>query len=450
MNELYLSKIYMNFRRMKQARFLLPWLQQAIFALPGMAEKLTITKDGKTTLNTKDHTIMHCHVVLQALGCRMANRTDLKTNTIINTCFPDLDTLCVDTQLGMSTVHRSLDLLIDIGFITKSPVPPRKRPRKNESRFASCRYHLVSEIWDLIPYKSDDADAVAPIAHPYIPAPRSTADIAAVDKVLASIGEQQEETDFDSPSNKYEQVDAIVALLREHFGDHPTFQQHGAANIMAKSIRNCIDAAGSGKDVLNVFNYLCLHPDKESLRSAIAATKMLGGYIQKAFVETWLNEWRHYLEGAMSGADSLLLTLCEGVTGFDVPMYGGPLVDVFVSWLNKKLGKHLLDVKVTDGDDRRELFISISDAFKTAHLLSSHTGQSVSADRLPTSRELAPVATWAVQDPDWSERLKEAADVEEFFLDNLNDIEDAFQGRSAPPEADPEAEAEPDTDPLEY
>src|ERR1700722_4384909 len=96
-----MQKPYHNLHRHYQAYFMLPYLQE-------YAHRGTGKPNPKTF--GKDHRALHAHIVLQALGRRMTSPPDPDSKhvrnpeSITDTCFPELETLCRDTSLSDSTV----------------------------------------------------------------------------------------------------------------------------------------------------------------------------------------------------------------------------------------------------------------------------------------------------------------------------------------------------------
>jgi hypothetical protein len=91
------------------------------------------------------------HRVLQVLAARMAYMTGPKPLTIVDTCFPSIETIVEESLLSDRSVRYALDNLIAKGYITKSKISGRHlRGRKDQNKYENNRYHLVPEVWDSV------------------------------------------------------------------------------------------------------------------------------------------------------------------------------------------------------------------------------------------------------------------------------------------------------------
>jgi hypothetical protein len=258
----------------------------------------------------------------------------------------------------------------------------------------------------------------------------------AVDVAIAdTLDEHVEEVDFESPDtdNKYELTDKIIALLKTHFGEHPTFNLSDANNIMKKCVRACIDDAGSGDVCFGVLNRICTLEDYEDTRKSLSKSRKLGGYIQQSF-PGWFVECAN---DDRTASEEFLDDGCRSCAevGNDLSVCFEPVgkwrLPSFREWLKQEIGTHLIGIENYEEDGNTGLRIKLSQTYKAARILGCHTGQNVNPDALPDREDLdvAEVVLWATDDQEWGERLKSAPDAEEFFIDHFKEMHRGYDDR---------------------
>jgi DNA-binding MarR family transcriptional regulator len=314
---------------------------------------------------------LHEHRVLEVLAAKMAKRTGPRPLTIIDTCYPSISTIAEYSILSKSAVNRAITKLIGHGYITKSKIPGYKLRKNNPSdRFDGNRYHLVPEIWDAAFTPKDKVKAAAGDESTSIPPAISAAKQAKEQAVLdeLDIEPAQKDSKPSSAEDKYAQTEAIIALLKEDFGDHPTFQRPDATRIMTGCVRACIDIVGTEYSCVSAFEWIF---DDEKTRIATAKSKLLGGFIRGAFTN-WFAEFK-------AGADELGQQFVdEQCQSDDVEFYvvfnRSDLhhVKPTSNWLKKHLGFHLRDIVEDDGtaagteEEAQVMMFRISDEYRAA------------------------------------------------------------------------------------
>jgi hypothetical protein len=252
------NKPFYNMHRAIQATCLLPFLQQA-----SLKDSEPIGKK-----DSRDHRVLNAHRVLEVLGRMMASPPDPKSKpkrnpkTITDTCFPNLVSLCRDTCLKDSTLREALGHLTEWGIITKTHDPgyvPHKG--KHGPVYDHCRYWLVPEVWN---------QAWSPLGDKYearisgvdpTPAPSKATSpkiLAADAEVLDSFYAVAPDAEPPVQRTKEEQeiVQSIHELLRDHLGEHRTYAQPDAEQMMAKCVDDCIELAEDPQKCLDVMTWV--------------------------------------------------------------------------------------------------------------------------------------------------------------------------------------------------
>ena len=217
------------------------------------------------------------HRLLEVLARMMADHTNPGTLTIIDTCFPSLLTLARETMYSERCVRMALDALLDAGLIRKSKIAGRKLHKgKNRNKFENNRYHVVPEVWDFYVDHS-------PFAKTYGAAP------AFIKDQIGKISEKDQAvldqiTQPSAPVTRPQNADssAILHLLKEQFGEHPTYALPNADRIMSKCVMKMISMAGSPERVIEYIGSL-----SDKSEADIRKSDRLGGYLEKC-VADWI------------------------------------------------------------------------------------------------------------------------------------------------------------------
>jgi DNA-binding MarR family transcriptional regulator len=226
------------------------------------------------------------HRVLEVLAVRMARRTNPGKLTVMDTCFPSLETIADEAICNERTVRRALDKLIDAGFLTKSKIPARKRHTSDaRNKYESNRYHVVPEVWDQVesPFGKTAEESTATPATAKVAAPKAS----------DSLDFEVKNAEFPSArvrKNQAAEVDKIAAYLKKHLGAHPTYQQADAKRIMDRCIEDYIEIAGSADYCLEVLRWKI---GDDATKGSLAKSTHLGGYLRGCFPR-WIEE----LDGA--------------------------------------------------------------------------------------------------------------------------------------------------------
>jgi hypothetical protein len=349
---------WMNLHRTYQATFLLPYLLQD-----------SLTEGQKP--GRDDSQVVHRHRVLQVLGRMMAPPTsEDRPNplTMVDTCFPSILTLCRETALSDSSVRRALDWLIANGYVTKSRIPGRKlRKGRGQNKFAGCRYHVVPEVWDLIDSPVDPATkkdtSVVPARASAVPV-RSNEDRELEQAIADDLGGGSEVTDFPCPTEKkhYRHIEAMIDLLKLHFGHHPTFAMPQVTDWLTSCLEACIDKAGSAEVCWWTLASICNLPKFKDIRDAVGKSRMLAGYIRQSFPQ-WLAD----VNGEAT-LEYILTGLCDGLY-IETPTDLSFFIDPARFWLQEKLGEHLLRFdSFPKNDEVMTMRADISEAYKATRV----------------------------------------------------------------------------------
>jgi DNA-binding MarR family transcriptional regulator len=304
--------------------------------------------------------------VLIFLGSMMAHETKNRL-TIINTCFPTVNEIAKACFAKPTRTNQALDALETKGYITREDFKKGGRDR--------IRYALVEAVWDAA--WTPTVKAAAATGEVVPPAPViSAADRAADKTFLAELDSKpatkpatkpaQKDSEPSPIDGKYDQTEAIIALLRKHFPDHPTFEHPDANRMLTSNVRACIDVAGSKYSAFYVFQSKF---DDDEARIAAAKSLLLGGYIRSEF-KKWFAEYKADWDACIqAGIDEL----CEK----DLPEYRfifgrRRLRDVkpIGNWLREHLGSHLLELVEDDGtaagteDSAQVMMFRVSEEYK--------------------------------------------------------------------------------------
>jgi hypothetical protein len=371
--------------------------------------------------------------------------------TIVDTCFPELATLCRDTSLSDSTVRKALDNLIKWGVITKTRMRGFQ-PHKGQypSKYEHNRYHVVTDVWDLVESPFDPAQKAerkaAKAAKTVSPMPASSPSVLAADQEVAkTLDSSKEEVDFPRPteSKRDDQVNEIVAMLRERFGSHSSFSVAGADQMMAAIIKQCMDVAGSADKCKEVIGWVCYDHHNPKIRALLQSRDSLGGYIRKSFPD-WLKKWDDGEADRAELFESCLKGACLVRPDITFNLPDRHYAEAFKRFLKGRLGDHLLGLTEKWGESTLVIITRISDEFKeeyrathpieqeeqaaqqkevqgeeyqeeeyqegsdlteaqeaAAEILSTHTGQMIRADKLPPHPDLVGMTQWAVAGQRW-------------------------------------------------
>ena len=162
-------------------------------------------------------------------------------------------------------------------------------------------------------------------------------------------------------------VNEAYALLKDHFSSHPTYGDKNAEKIMYECIWGSFKVVPTAEYGLAVFQWLCTSPTTENKRSQIHASKYLGGFIKSCF-SGWSKEFEAIDKVNYPAYESCLTDVCRG----DALLFSAddlPFIQPFRTWLNTRVGEHLLALKVDTVDDDTAVRVEITEEFKTARLL---------------------------------------------------------------------------------
>jgi hypothetical protein len=266
------------------------------------------------------------------------------------------------------------------------------------------------------------------LPHKVTPVTTPAATIAADVAIADTLDKQMEEVDDRSPAfdDTYALSDEIIALLKNDFGAHPTFDLPDWKQVMKVCVRACIDEAGSGDACLDVLTTVCTTKTFAQTRQSVAKSLRLGGYIRQSF-PGWKNACAEE-----NNANEYLDSMCEGaaesgehLTASFTPQHVS-FIPSFKKWLKEELGPYMLSIKdYTDETNENPLIeIEVSKPYIAARLLRRFSGHNVNPEVLPDREDLqvAEVAFWAINNEDWGEHLKNSLNGEEFFLGNFTEM----------------------------
>jgi hypothetical protein len=308
-------------------------------------------------------------------------------------------------SMSPTCVKDNLKVLVTKGLIERQ----LRDESVKKSRKTIIKWDAVEKLCALYrPKLKVDAPVVTPPA------------IIAADAAIAdTLDTQVKKTDDETlaKKDKYALTDEIITLLKTHFGDHPTFKLPDWRNMMRGCVRACIDKASGGDLCLGVLTQICTQDGYEDLRKSVGKSRMLGGYIKSSFPD-WLSDCLVSYGETLDG-------MCQHSKGCSFPEAQEWVIPAFKEWLTAEVGQYLLGIKdYQDEDKERAVKIMVPETYRAARILSSHTGQTVNPEALPDGEDLnvAEVAVFAINDEKWSKELRDAADAEEYFLDNFKEM----------------------------
>jgi hypothetical protein len=318
------------------------------------------------------------YAVLLELARRMAQKTVPEELRIIDTCFPTMKQIADGSVCQVRRVGTAIANLKRCGLLEVSKWKDSRGVEHN-------RYH-VTPIWDTAFTPTEKIGGDHTRSAPVL----SEADLAADKAFLDALDTTPAKKDSKPPvaDDKYGETDAIIALLRTHFGDHTTFQHKDAIQMMTSCVRACIDIAGPDYSCLDVFHWTF---DNEKTRVATANSRSLGGYIRAAFPGWFAESKVDYAECQQASLDEL----CQGDgREFRYVCSRSHLnIKSLCDWLREHLGSDLLEL-VDDEDDaaRTEntqvVMFRVSDEYRAARRLAlNQEARSNAASPQPVSRD---------------------------------------------------------------
>ncbi len=351
-----------NLHRVYQAMKFLPYLE---------ADKVAgVKEDGTPKSCATEH-----RVLLVGLAWRMADTTNLKTQTIKDTAFPSLDTLATDTGFSERTIRYALDRLIAHGWLRKTYKEghthcgrPSKETQGTDEKvgtYKNCRYHVTPK-WDQVEGRFDPEKKKAakqePVTTP-VPAPKKATpeENAEVDAIVASGPQQVGEASIERVSDERRQAfDKVFDYFKRDFADHPTMMSPNARTMMRGAIDSCLDLAKGEADlVVGLVGLL-----KDDKATALRGSKNLGGYLKKSF-PGWLGDW---VSGEAVTGSIDRACFCDDLRGFAMmesdPDRCARLAHVFELILRHRLGDDLMSHEQYE-DENNDLCVTfvVSNAF---------------------------------------------------------------------------------------
>jgi len=301
---------------------------------------------------------LHERVVLERLAAHIAFKDNPATNTVIDTCFPTVETLVSETWLSDSSIYRALRNLVKHGYLTTTKMSARKFTKK-KSMWENTRYH-VTPRWDSVGELWDKKDTTA------TPHQQKDLDISTAPPVSPPVATET--------APDYSRVPQIIELIQEEFPDHPTFTDPAADRMMTACIRRCIDQIGSGDACHAVISEVLNSDSTEGIRTAMAASKRLGGWIEKS-LDGW---WQEYLKSYVDQVERCLPYLLsapppdEKIASLKLhhkevqDVEGG--VFLFRKALAATAGANLLSISVVSEEDKTHIIPTFSEKFRADHL----------------------------------------------------------------------------------
>ena len=211
------------------------------------------------------------------LAARMAYQTGPNPQTIIDTCFPTIISICRDSMLADTAVRQALKNLITHGFIFKSRMPGRRlSTSKARNQFENNRYHLVPEVWDFV----GTLFAAKPPA-PLLKEPSVTLEA---------------DSTFNDPPNSLpdepteDSINAVMLLLRKAFNKQCAAQTPDSVAILRSCVRGCLALATSDALGIALFDWVCKDPANGSIRKGVGNATKMGAYLRSCF-PGWLNSY---------------------------------------------------------------------------------------------------------------------------------------------------------------
>ena len=210
------------------------------------------------------------HRVLGVLAARMAYQTGPNPQTIIDTCFPTIRSICRDSLLADTSVRQALKNLIIHGFIVKSRMPGRRfSTSKARNQFENNRYHLVPELWD----------SVGPLFAAKPPAPPSEEPSLSLE--ADSTLSKPPDSVSDGPTE--DSVNAVMRMLRKTFKKQCASQTPDSETAVKSCIRRCLALATSREIGIAVFDWVCEAPENGSIRKSVGNATKMGAYLWTCF-----------------------------------------------------------------------------------------------------------------------------------------------------------------------
>jgi hypothetical protein len=221
------------------------------------------------------------------------------------------------------------------------------------------------------------------------------------------------------PSEPYSRLEEVSSLIRETFTGHVTLGAKDADRMLADCIRSCIDVAGSSDLCFDVVQWVCTHVDEEKTRTSIQKSGKLAGYIKSCF-RGWLDRYPR----PKPNFNEYLAIACIDRAPFAASAAKIEELNEFCTWLKDIAGHHLLDLSYEEVEGKTSATFKFTEAFRAALILGVHSGQPTSpefyeASGIPAVDELC---DWAVYDDRWSDRLRDAPEVNQFFLAHQDQI----------------------------
>jgi hypothetical protein len=207
-------------------------------------------------------------ILLYSLILRCDPKKDYST-------FVGYDQLCLDTGCNRKTVQTAAGGLEAKGLI-------QRRVRHNQSNLWFVNVPMLKDA-ALANLAADavDEDESSPfdLSSLVDDAPVTSSKDVTPDAEITPRSPEDAET-----------VAEIKALLRDRYGDHPTYERPDGEQIMAGVVEKMVTEAGHPMAVFEVFKHL---PDRFTPK--IMASEKLGGYLRKCFPQ-WLRASRESLE----------------------------------------------------------------------------------------------------------------------------------------------------------
>src|SRR5580698_2709885 len=228
--------------------------------------KLSRAKQAKAIMlhlhGTEKQLTIYEYAVLCALGQRKAPKTvkpksKRLTPTIINTCFPNLDSIARDAATSKSSVRRAIAGLVAKDLITKEVIHnfQWKGRKDHKPQHNGVRYK-VTPIWVQVPLREygDDFDQDEE-SQDEISAPTEE-DVAEVERVLAepdpapSVPKAaKKETKRTTGTAMNADGDEVFVAIQHHFKAHPTIADHPAKKSRGMVNGACLELASRALDL---------------------------------------------------------------------------------------------------------------------------------------------------------------------------------------------------------
>ncbi len=332
-------------------------------------------------------------------------------------CFPSFELLCADTGLDMTTVKRAARELEKKGLISRVVRP-------NRSNLWYVNVKQLQEAADFKRVARADDKAVkhgCPFEPPTIRTQSNAVPPSQSTVTTSKAGtEDASADDIDIPPQPTPEeqivVQAIHALLKDHLGDHPTYQEPNAKNILDACINQCIAHAGGAKRCKNILRLALEIDDKLEY---LSKSRLLGGCLTKCF-PGWAAEFD---EVELGECKEHLLQFCHGDEAANAPV-GSVYAASFQAYLYDTLGDNLIHLHTQEVGDLVRFIVEITDPAKLAHILAAHAGQAVDVASVPESVDSSTVTQlqWAIANEPWATALVESTEPLAYFLDHCEEI----------------------------